>query len=591
MELFNKINFKQFFTLIELIVVIVVLGVLAAIVIPNISSFKEEAQETAIKSDTRSIQTAVDMFMLDYHGATPTKEKATLGNPQIVELYGLKPDYLRDLPKENGAKFWLDGNNTVWSSRVDAPINVTYDAETQKLSWETVDGATLYKVYSTTETVKSSATSSAIQHQKDVEATEGMKQAVELKPLDKGFYLVTAVDTFDSESAPTGENTDYKGYGEGPKKDFSPELLKPKEPVNQQPVAVIGITPEKNVDTETDISWDFKKSTDPENHAILKAEWKLNGALQPSMPTKLPVGTHVIELRVQDEKGTWSEWVRKEVPVTKMNFASATFTNAGATGSFGPAQSQLDAAYSGTVLSGLVTSTSGIQNWLIPATGNYRIETYGARGGSNGGYGARMIGTFSLKKGDSLKILVGQMGAKTGGGGGTFVSTSDNTPLIVAGGGGGNKANSTSHGTTSSNGLTGEGGTPTAGFGGTNGNGGGQNKGEGASGGAGFYGNGWRYLGGSTGSTTNALTAFSFVNGGKGNDYAWSNAGVGGFGGGASGGSLGAGGGAGGYSGGGAGASSGFAGGGGGSYNSGTNQSNTSAVNIGHGKVVITLIK
>ena len=84
-------------------------------------------------------------------------------------------------------------------------------------------------------------------------------------------------------------------------------------------------------------------------------------------------------------------------------------------------------------------------------TGDYRIEAIGAAGGygtnsNNGQYrgrGARMIGTFTLTKGEIIRVLVGQEGVTNhadyaaGGGGGSFVVRGSNTPLIVAGGGGG----------------------------------------------------------------------------------------------------------------------------------------------------------
>lgn len=50
------------FTLIELIVVVIVLGILAAIVIPNISSFSKEARETQYTADARNVQTALDLY-------------------------------------------------------------------------------------------------------------------------------------------------------------------------------------------------------------------------------------------------------------------------------------------------------------------------------------------------------------------------------------------------------------------------------------------------------------------------------------------------------------------------------------------------
>lgn len=248
MNRINNIKKKRFFTLIELITVIVVLGILAAIVIPNINSFKEESIEVAIKSDTRNIQTAVDMYGLDFNGATPTKEKATLGNPQIIEVYGLQPDYIRKAPTEKGAKFWLDANNTVWASMVDAPARVKgIDSGLEKvtISWDTVDGATLYKVYSTSDSaVVGKVNTKGMQFKQDVEVSLGVEQSVILPKLTKGTYLVTALDKFSFESAPTKVDTSYSGYGTGPSKDY--QLKNPTTPV---------IEVAKPIKTEVPVGW------------------------------------------------------------------------------------------------------------------------------------------------------------------------------------------------------------------------------------------------------------------------------------------------------------------------------------------------
>jgi hypothetical protein len=293
-----------------------------------------------------------------------------------------------------------------------------------------------------------------------------------------------------------------------------------------------------------------------------------------------------------------------------------TFSNAGTTGREGPTQNQVNTAYAGTNLAGNVTiSTQGIQEWTVPATGDYRIEAWGAQGGAagtgtTGGLGAHMSGNFALSAGNTIKILIGQLGgskdAGGGGGGGSFVITSSNSPLIIAGGGGGGNGSSTgswplrgvnnggsgqtSTGGQDSNvfsadhGQTGSGGAAQS-KGGTDGHGGG--GGFGAAGGGGFLGDG-----GNGTSTTNADGGKRFLDGGNGGSGAQSPENDGGYGGGGGGANLtGYGGGGGGYSGGGGGQWNGAIhgyGGGGGSFNSGTEQNNTAGANTGHGKVIIT---
>ena len=135
----------------------------------------------------------------------------------------------------------------------------------------------------------------------------------------------------------------------------------------------------------------------------------------------------------------------------------AVFTNLGASGRLGP--TSLGSSYSGQDHDGQVTLVSGIQQWTVPKTGDYRIEAIGAAGGyglrsNNGQYrgrGARLRGNFRLSRGETIQILVGQEGSinvrgqSCGSGGGTFVVTGRNTPLIIAGGGGGMEAAQSRH--------------------------------------------------------------------------------------------------------------------------------------------------
>src|ERR1041385_569230 len=107
------------------------------------------------------------------------------------------------------------------------------------------------------------------------------------------------------------------------------------------------------------------------------------------------------------------------------------FTNAGATGSLGPTQTQLNMAYLNTNLDNAVISNNGIQSWTVPVTGPYKITAIGARGAGNGGYGAQLEGNFNLTAGQVLSIVVGQQGENGsgasasnnggGGGGGSFI--------------------------------------------------------------------------------------------------------------------------------------------------------------------------
>ncbi len=71
------------FTLIEIMVVIVILGILAAVVVPNIMSRPDEARIAKAKQDIRALSTALDLYKLDNY-AYPTTD-------QGIEALASKP--------------------------------------------------------------------------------------------------------------------------------------------------------------------------------------------------------------------------------------------------------------------------------------------------------------------------------------------------------------------------------------------------------------------------------------------------------------------------------------------------------------------
>jgi general secretion pathway protein G len=53
------------FTLIEILVVVVILGILAAIVVPQVMGRIDDAQKAKAKADIRALETALNLFRLD----------------------------------------------------------------------------------------------------------------------------------------------------------------------------------------------------------------------------------------------------------------------------------------------------------------------------------------------------------------------------------------------------------------------------------------------------------------------------------------------------------------------------------------------
>ncbi|HBH6932454.1 TPA: prepilin-type N-terminal cleavage/methylation domain-containing protein, partial [Enterobacter cloacae] len=63
----NSLKGQAGFTLLELMVVIVILGVLASMVVPNLMGNKEKADAQKATSDIVALEGSLDMYKLDNH--------------------------------------------------------------------------------------------------------------------------------------------------------------------------------------------------------------------------------------------------------------------------------------------------------------------------------------------------------------------------------------------------------------------------------------------------------------------------------------------------------------------------------------------
>jgi len=115
----NRKHKQSGFTLLEIMVVIVILGVLASMVIPNLLGNKEKADQQKVVSDIVALENALDMYKLD-NSRYPTTEQgldALVSAPDVdpaprdyredgyIKRLPLDPwgnDYLLVSPGENG---------------------------------------------------------------------------------------------------------------------------------------------------------------------------------------------------------------------------------------------------------------------------------------------------------------------------------------------------------------------------------------------------------------------------------------------------------------------------------------------------------
>ena len=82
----------QGFTLIELMVVIVILGILAGLIVPRIMGRPEEAKQLKAKIQIESLETALKLYKLD-NGTFPSTEQGLLALVEPPEVEPLPKKY------------------------------------------------------------------------------------------------------------------------------------------------------------------------------------------------------------------------------------------------------------------------------------------------------------------------------------------------------------------------------------------------------------------------------------------------------------------------------------------------------------------
>ena len=92
------------FTLLEIMVVIVIMGILASLVVPNLMGNKDKADRQKVVSDIVALESALDMYKLD-NSRYPTTEQglqALITKPSVPPEARHYPQdgYIRRLPQD-----------------------------------------------------------------------------------------------------------------------------------------------------------------------------------------------------------------------------------------------------------------------------------------------------------------------------------------------------------------------------------------------------------------------------------------------------------------------------------------------------------
>jgi len=83
------------FTLVEILIVVVILGILAAIVIPQFTNASSQANENRLRADLQTLRSQIQLYKVQHNDQAPTF--ATFVNDMTTQIGGLGP-YLQQMP-------------------------------------------------------------------------------------------------------------------------------------------------------------------------------------------------------------------------------------------------------------------------------------------------------------------------------------------------------------------------------------------------------------------------------------------------------------------------------------------------------------
>ncbi|MFA6423454.1 MAG: TIGR03790 family protein, partial [Patescibacteria group bacterium] len=88
---------KRSFTLIEILMVVAIIGLLAALILISVTNARAKARDAKVKNDITQTQKALEMYTLDHDGSYP------IYDGPLENIPGLSPEYIKTLPKSTNS--------------------------------------------------------------------------------------------------------------------------------------------------------------------------------------------------------------------------------------------------------------------------------------------------------------------------------------------------------------------------------------------------------------------------------------------------------------------------------------------------------
>ena len=83
---------RKGFTLVEILIVVIILGILAAIVIPQFTSASEDARKSSLQSQLQTLRSQVELYKLQHRDSYPTSDGTATGTWDWTKLTGKTDD-------------------------------------------------------------------------------------------------------------------------------------------------------------------------------------------------------------------------------------------------------------------------------------------------------------------------------------------------------------------------------------------------------------------------------------------------------------------------------------------------------------------